>query len=79
MIVATVLRVHVFLKYIAMDTLIYVSAPDPARGRGIWPWRNGDPAPLACSTSDAVPLFLSPCALYSHSQRSCQPQPRGSR
>ena len=39
MIFATVLRVCVVLKYMVVDTLIYVSAPDPARGRGRWPWR----------------------------------------
>ena len=74
-IVATVLGVHVFPKYMAVDTLIFASVPDPAQGHGHGVWQSS--APLARSTSDAFPFFLSPCTLYSHSQRSCRSTAEG--
>ena len=63
MIFAVVLRVCVFLKYMAVDTLIYVSAPGPFGDRGDTPRWGQMAGTAACC--------LLPCT-------GCRPQPRGS-
>ena len=72
------LRVHVFIEYMAIDVLMCLSAPNPARGRGGMPhmasggrWLG--PQPAVRSSSDIVL-----CSVCSHSQLSCRPQPRES-
>ena len=75
MIFATFLRVHVFLKYMAVDTSVYVSAPGPFGDRGDTP-RWG----LMAGTAACCTQYIRCCAFssqYSHSQPSCRPQPRG--
>ena len=44
-----------------LDTLIYVSAPDPARGRGGWPWHMAVFGALALQYIRHCPLF--PCTV----------------
>ena len=73
------LRVHAVLEYMDIDPLKFASAPGPSGDRGGMPlmaswgrWRGMPPA--VRRTPDAVPW-----SLYSLSQRSCRPQPLGSR
>ena len=74
MIIATVLRVRVFLKYMAVDTLFFVSAPGPFWDRGDMPRWGLMAGTAACCTQYIRHCpFLSPFTLYSHSQRRCPP------
>ena len=73
------LRVHAVLEYMDIDPLKFASAPGPSGDRGGMPlmasWGRwwGMP-PAVRRTSD-----IFPWSLYSLSQRSCRPQPLGSR
>ena len=73
-------RVHLHLlravlDYIFIEPWDFANTPGPSRGRGEMAMAVASLArlPILRRTSDAVP-----CSLYSHSQRSCRPQPRGS-
>ena len=64
-----------FLQYTGMEASKFASAPGPFEDRG--------EMAMACASSlfpsYAVHQMMSLCSLYSHSLRSCRPQPRGGR
>ena len=72
--VAGIPGLQVFIEYMAMDVLKFASVPGSFGDRGDTP-RWG----LMAGTAACCTRFVRCCpfvSLYSHSQRSCRPQPR---
>ena len=73
------LQVLVFTVYTATDAPMYLSTPGPLGPRGYAPMgADGRALCLLYAVHQILSLSFSLHA-YSHSQRSCRPQPRGGR